>query len=513
MKYNKILKVAAVGTTLFLGSCISDLDVKPLTSNVKTSANVYDSPEAYKGGLAKLYASFVLTGQQGPAGQSDLAASFDEGNSSFTRLLWNFQELSTDEAVWTYTGDFGGTLGNLHYHTWTSADSYIELMFARIMAIEVIINEYIRVTAGTDNADLKLFNAEARFLRAMGYYYGMDLFGKMPFVTEADEPGAFLPQQISRADLFAYIESELLDIQDKLGDAGFEYGRADKGACAFLLAKLYLNAEVYIGSPKYTEAITQLKKFLAGGEFSGAYSLAPNYLDNFLADNNTSPELIFTLNSDGEKSQSYESIWTMIKGNTNGWGGIRTTKSLVEKFDNGDTRDHFLTANQTLEIEEINQRGQGYGVYKFRNINKDGSTPASDITGFTNVDNPMFRLADAYLMYAEAVLRGGTGGDVNTALTAVNALRNRENETPIGDISLGELDLDFILDERARELYFEHQRRTDLIRFDRFTGGDYLWPWKGNVKEGTSTESFRNVFPIPSSDLASNPNLEPNDGY
>jgi starch-binding outer membrane protein, SusD/RagB family len=128
-------------------------------------------------------------------------------------------------------------------------------------------------------------------------------------------------------------------------------------------------------------------------------------------------------------------------------------------------------------------------------------------------DYPMFRLADAYLTYAEAVLRGGQGGDASTALNYVNQLRERAFGNTSGNITSGELTLDFILDERARELYWEGHRRTDLIRFNKFTGGEYLWPWKGNVKAGAATPAYRNLYPIPSNDLGANPNLEQNDGY
>jgi hypothetical protein len=129
----------------------------------------------------------------------------------------------------------------------------------------------------------------------------------------------------------------------------------------------------------------------------------------------------------------------------------------------------------------------------------------------------MFRLADAYLMYAEAVLRGGSGGDAATALSYVNAIRTRSGDVTAGNapgaITSGQLTLDFILDERARELYWEGHRRTDLIRFGKFTGDAYLCPWKGGVKDGTSIAANRAVFPIPAADIGNNPNLDQNTGY
>jgi starch-binding outer membrane protein, SusD/RagB family len=513
MKINKTIQVCTAAVCILLSSCLSDLDLQPIDPDVTTSKTIYDSPEAYKQGLAKIYATFILTGQQGPAGNSDITTS-DEGNSSFLRQMWNMEELTTDEAVWTYPNDFGGTIFNLHYHSWLPTDGIGGFAYARIMNTVTLANEYMRATAGNSDPDILRYHNEARFLRALAYYYGINLFGKMAFVTEANLPGAFLPQEILRPDLFEFIESELLAIRDNLGAPRFEYGRADQAACAMLLAKLYLNAEVYLGTGNamYTEAIAELNKVIAG-----PYTLAPKYLNNFLADNNTSPELIFSFNSDGKYSQSYSAVWTMIKGNAGagGWQGLRTTKAFVNLFDSNDPRAHFLKEDegQQLEIDAVNNPAHGYGVYKFRNETSTGGIP-DDGTDFIDTDYPLFRLADAYLMYAEAVVRGGTGGDINTAVGYINQLRNRSGDPAIGNITSNDLnDLDFILDERARELYWEGHRRTDLIRFGKFTGGAYLWPWKGNVKEGTSTPSFRNLFPIPAADRALNTNLGQNDGY
>ncbi|MGC8802186.1 MAG: RagB/SusD family nutrient uptake outer membrane protein [Bacteroidales bacterium] len=130
-----------------------------------------------------------------------------------------------------------------------------------------------------------------------------------------------------------------------------------------------------------------------------------------------------------------------------------------------------------------------------------------------DTDFPMFRLADVYLMYTEATLRGATNGNRAKALQYVNELRTRAYGGSIGNITDSQLTLDFILDERARELYWEGHRRTDLIRFGKFSGGNYIWPWKGKVKEGTATPAHLDLFPIPASDLNANPNLVQNPGY
>jgi starch-binding outer membrane protein, SusD/RagB family len=515
-KYSIKISIATAMTMMLMVSCLGELDVAPIDDKVATAEDVYTTTESYKAGLAKLYATFAITGQVGPAGDGDVAG-VDEGFSNFIRSMWNMNELTTDEAVWTYPNDANGTIFNLHYNTWTASDAIPTALFARIMNVAAMCNEFIRVTASkTSDPEFKKFHAEARFLRALAYYYGIDLFGNMAFVTEADLPGAFFPPQISRADLFAYVESELKAIKPDMGAPRFEYGRADQGTCAMLLAKLYMNASVYLGegNDMYSEAITELNEVIAGG-----YSLAPKYANNFLADNHTSPEIIFAQLFDGTHTQSYDAVQVMIYGNAGngGWSGLRATKALTNKFDLTEARAIFAKEDkgQQLEIDAVNNSKHGYGVHKFQNVTSTGA--AGSNPGFQDTDFPMFRLADVYLMYAEAVLRGGTGGSAATALTYVNAIRTRSGDVTAGNapgaITSGELTLDFILDERARELYWEGHRRTDLIRFGKYTGSAYLWPWKGGEKDGTSIDAKRAIFPIPSADLGSNPNLEPTPGY
>jgi hypothetical protein len=174
-----------------------------------------------------------------------------------------------------------------------------------------------------------------------------------------------------------------------------------------------------------------------------------------------------------------------------------------------DSRALFYTEGQSLEISDISQFKDGYAITKYKNVTSAGA-PGSNLT-FVDIDFPMFRIEDVYLMYAEAVLRGGSGGSPTDALAYVNAIRNRAYNGTAGNIVQSELNLDFILDERARELYWECHRRTDLVRYGRLTETNYVWAWKGGVKDGKSTAAFRNIFPIPASDLGANPNLKQND--
>ena len=173
----------------------------------------------------------------------------------------------------------------------------------------------------------------------------------------------------------------------------------------------------------------------------------------------------------------------------------------------------FDKSSWQWEITNVGTFTHGIGVTKFKNVTSTGGAAPNAHATFVSSDFPMFRLADAYLMYAEAVLRGGSGGSRATALGYVNALRQRAYSNTSGNITDSGLTLDFILDERGRELYWEGCRRTDLVRFGQFTNGSYVWEWKGNVKNGARTSSYRDLYPIPINDLNANPNLKQNAGY
>ena len=531
MKKIKNIIVIILGFSLIFSSCIKDLDTVPIDPDIVTSASVFDDPDSYIQVLAKLYAGLAVSGQSGPSGNADISG-IDEGFGQYLRGYWYHQELTTDEAVISWNDQ---TIKDYHYQTWGATDVFIAAFYYRIFYQISACNEFIRETtdeklndrgvSGSLRTDIAYFRAEARFLRALSYWHALDLFGNVPFVTEEDKVGFFFPEQINQSGLFSYLESELKSIENSLLDAGASpefYGRANKAAAWTLLAKLYLNAEVYIGEEKYTESLTYCNKVIDGG-----YSLTPDYEHLFLADNDNLNEVIFSVNFDGAGTKTWGGTTFIIHaavggdmvpadyGIDGGWGGTRTTSAFVEKFDDvtGDTdgRAMFHTEGQTLEIVNISVFNDGYAISKWKNLRSDGN-PGSDLV-HPDTDFPMFRLADIYLMYAEAVLRGGLGGDAGTALAYINDLRERAYGDNSGNINAGDMDLNFIIDERARELYWEGHRRTDLIRFGLFTSGNYLWPWKGNVAEGIATDAKYNLFPIPAGDIGANPNLTQNSGY
>ena len=526
MTYIKNVLVAAV--CLLAVACADDLELQP--KNELTSSTIYENFDNYTNVLAKLYAGYAITGQQGGTGRPDVLG-IDEGASSYFRTYWKLQELPTDEAVLAWVNDPG--VNPLNQMTWSANNALVQAMYYRIYYQIAAANEFIRETsddnlnargiADNDQAVARQYRAEARFLRALSYWHALDLFGSVPFVDEADGVGSYFPEQISRTELFNYVESELLAIESALVTAQQnEYGRVDQAAAWTLLSKLYLNAEVYTGEGRYSEALDYAQRVIDAN-----FTLEPEYGDLFLADNNTAEGIILPIISDGISTRSFGNTTFLAHaavggeidpatlGLNGGWFGLRTTSALVSLFDTTDVdneRNTFFTDGQQLEINDLSTFNDGYAVLKYKNITSTGEMGSDPALNFVDTDYPLFRLADVYLMYAEAVLRGG-GGDVNTAVGYVNALRERAHDSSEENIASDDLTLDFILDERARELYWEGHRRTDLVRFDRFTGSEYLWPWKGGAPEGTAVEDFRTVYPLPANDLAANPNLKQNEGY
>jgi hypothetical protein len=532
MNQNKYLVLASL---LLLAACTKKLDRLP--TNDITASEAYTTPAGYKEGLAKVYAAFALTGNTGGTGKPDIPTQIisDEGNSDFLRLYFNLQEITTDEAAWTWQNDAG--IQGLHEMSWSSANSIIDGLYYRSFFQIALCNEFMRQSTdanlsgrgitGASADSIRHYRAEARFLRAYQYWVLMDLFANPPFVTENDAIGTFIPKQISRKDLFTYVESELKGVDSGLVAArANEYGRADKAAAWALLTRLYLNAGVYTGTTRYTDAITYCNKIITAG-----YTLHPDYTQLMLADNNlNTDEFILTINYDGTYTQNYGGTTYLVHGPANipgsitgcngSWQGLRLTQNFVGLFsDTSGKTDHraqFYQNGQNLVMKDMYTSTDGLSTFKYRNLTRSGGkAPHADSAGnFSDIDFPLFRLGEIYLTYAESVLRGGTGGDAATALNYINLLRSRAyGGSASGNITAAGLTTDFILDERGREMYYEAIRRTDLVRYGKFTTSGYLWAWKGGVLNGTAVADKYNIFPLPSTDLSSNPNLVQNTGY
>lgn len=504
-------------------SC-TDLNIEP--KSTVTDANVFNDPGSYKAFIARVYTGLAVSGQQGAAGRGDISG-IDEGFSQYLRLFWEAQELPTDEAVIGW-GDVG--LPEMNTQTWAVTNSFVVSMYYRIYFQVGMANEFLRQTTDEQlntrgnvsaalRTEIKAYRAEARFLRALSYWHGIDMFGNIPLVKETDPLGSTPPKQATRKEIYDFLISELTAIIPDLPAPGAAtYGRASGIAGQMLLAKLYLNAGVYAGAPNYAGALTAAQAVI-----SSSYTLDANYRRMFSADNNTSPEIIFAIPQDGLKTQTWGGVTFLIHAACGGsmsnsaygidgcWWGVRLKPQAYNAFAATDRRQsYFVTSGQSVAIGNISDFAHGIAAPKFTNVTSTGA-PGSHAT-HVDTDFPVFRLADAYLMYAEASLRGG-GGSTTQALAYVNALRQRAYGGPSGNITTAELTLPFILAERQRELLWEGHRRTDLVRYNMFTGGTYIWAWKGGTAAGAATDAKYNLYPIPANELVANPNLKQNPGY
>ncbi|WP_281695981.1 RagB/SusD family nutrient uptake outer membrane protein [Bacteroides clarus] len=547
MKLNYI-KASFLASVFMFGGCINDLDVLPLDPNVVTVDETYATAESYTEALSKIYSVWALSGQV-DAGSSDLDG-LDAGNTVLLRSWWTVQESTTDEVKCAWGDKWVSEINRL---TWTTAAvESLEGLYHRSMYVVSITNDFLKnIGNAPEGIDKEEYAAEARFCRALAYYVLMDAFAIPPFVTEDNM--SEIPSQITRTELFSWIEDELTEIRTALPEKYAQYGRADRHTVDALLARMYLNAQVYTGQERYTDCITACKNVIAGG-----YSLASNYADLFKADNGENPEtlkeIIFPIIADGNVTQSY-GIGAIILGSRSGsegtvenygcnggWDGFRATGNLIRAFQFSDAdestwapdkildnRGIFYNEGRSLDITTScigTFTSEGWAVYKYSNLNSDG-TPGKNTT-FPDTDFPFFRLAEIYLTYAEAVVRGGQGGDMTTAVQYINDLRKRGYKTGVTGVTIDEnwlkatvsvngstanVEFGNILNERCRELYWEATRRTDLIRFGLFTSGSYTWADKGGVITGVGVDERYNLFPIPESDISVNTNLEQNPGY
>lgn len=531
------LPAAAVVASLGLSSCVKDLDVEPIDPNLNTTLDA-------DGLFNKCYANLGIAGNSSGDDNCDIE-NLNGGMSGFIRQMWNANELTTDEAI-CWWGDDG--IPEYDYNTYGPEHPMLRGLYYRLYFGVAICNQYIKECSGIDATK----TAEIRFLRALYYYYLMDLWGNVPFTTEVGSAGT----QMQRADLYAWLEKELKDIEPNLtapqaktsADAG--YGRADKAAAWMLLARLYLNAEVYTGTAHWDLASQYAKKVMTesgrslnttGQNGWTAYQML------FMGDNGESSaakEAILPILQDGVKTQSWTVTYFLMsscfsddmhpwfKDKTCGlgsWSGNRARPEFLEVFfpggtipqnadtktirtAAGDERAMFWTVKQSLDITENSAFKYGTAVTKYNTLYSsaaDGS--GQHDPGFPDTDFFLMRLAEANLTYAEAEARLNGGNATGDAAEAIKALRKRANNAVLPSA----YNLQDILNEWAREFYYEGRRRTDLIRFNKYGGDvDYVWQWKGGVHDGRNFPTYRNVFAIPGDDVtASNGDVKQNPGY
>lgn len=545
----KYIFSAALIASLSFGatSCIKDLDISPIDPQTGGS---FEKDEVF----VKGYAMLGVTGQKGIAGSPDLDGQ-DEGESGFYRTTFNCNELPTDECIWAWQDNVD--IPQFTRIGWNSSSQRTEWTYVRLGYDITQYNFFLDQTEGMTDSETLRQRAEIRFLRALHYWYFLDLFGKAPF---KDHFSNELPVEKKGKELYDFIQNELIEIENDMYEPRqAPFGRADKAANWLLRARLYLNAGVYTGQTDYAKAEEYASKVIGS-----AYKLCPDYQQLFMADNdeneNAMQEIILPIRQDGQKTRNYGGSTYLVcgsrisgmprMGTTNGWSCIFARTALVQKFFPDLTKVPMLPAD--VEIPDVKDLGtdeqidafdiqyglrtvdiiksagddramlysgvgggirklqtdaitgftDGLSIVKWQNIRSDGK--ATSHSEYPDTDIPLLRLAEAYLTRAEAIFR--QGGD---ATADINELRKRANCTRLVQ-TVTEQEL---IDEWAREFYLEGRRRSDLVRFGMFTTNKYLWDWKGGTATGTSVASFYNVFPIPESDKNNNINMTQNVGY
>ncbi|MBQ9668280.1 MAG: RagB/SusD family nutrient uptake outer membrane protein [Prevotella sp.] len=534
----------------------------PIDDNQLVSEQVYSTADGYTGMLAKCYGSLILTGQKGgDGGDGDLEGA-NEGYSGYVRLLFYLQEMPTDNFLMPSSSNGLRKCLNLQWDasnapvaTWTYQRLYMTIAYCNEMLRECTEGK-LRDRGLWDKlgSELTAYRAEVRFIRAYCYASLCDLFGGVPYIDE-NIGAKDVPEQMTRKQTFEYAESELKAIEADMKAPGQAlYGRVDRVASWFLLSRLYLNAKVYTGEERYTDALTYAKKVID----EGGYPLARDYRDIFRADNEDCTEIIWPLVQDGQRAQSSAGTNFYVKAFVNGpmnelfvtgvgsrgWGNVRAKMTLVDAFDASDVafdtadtwgdqkkdkRAQFMTALPNQKKETYDDNGAmtstftcGYGYIKWRNVDRNNQSAAQG-EAYCSIDFPLFRTGEAYLTAAEAILRGASGGTRAEALSYVNEIRERAymhgsyakagvRSDVSGAITDSELTLDFILAERQRELASELVRRTDLVRYDLLCKGKN-WDWKDGVRDGQDVDTKYNLFAIPETELTNNPTLKQNPGF
>ena len=553
-----IITKSVVAGLLVLGmtSCANDLNISSIDPQTSTS---YEDMEL----LAKVYGTLGMTGQKGPAGSGDISS--DEGESGFYRTTFNLETLPTDECNWAWQTDTD--IPQITGISWNANSGRTQWAYQRLGFNVLLCNFYLQNTADkADQADYKYYRAEVRFLRALFYWYFLDLWHKAPFKDENNSMNDLPVEKVGK-DLYDWLDTELTAIESEMAPMGqfnstSDFGRADAGAAYMLHARLALNAKVYTDGAvtAYDKAISYCDKLIAGPyALSATAKTNPSngltysgYAQLFMADNDANAdamkEIIFPIRQDGLRTPGYSCASYLVcstriagmpyPGTKNCWSCNYARPNLIEKFfpkddipmssddnvgdgstetlialdaqDGSDTKGIIAAAGddralfyagrgggiRKLRADKLNNFLDGISIVKWQNIRVDGGTVSDP--EFSDTDIPLFRLAEAYMTRAEAKWRSGDATGIND----VNVLRTRAQLT--------EQDL---IDEWSREFYMEGRRRSDLIRFDMFTGKKYNWAWKGGVASGQAVDSHFKYYPIPMDDINNNKNMTQNAGY
>lgn len=560
----KIFIKTAMASMLCMGfvSCADELNIKSIDPQSSPTYTV-------QGLLAKQYATLGLTGQKGPDGSSDFSTGDPEGEYGFIRTVFNLQELMTDETAWAWQENPGIT--PITSMSWTKDNVRVDYAYQRLIFNVTLYNQFISEQTGSLSDDQV---AEVRFLRALNYYYFLDLFRKAPFKDTFDNN---LPIEKSGKDLYEWLDNELTTIEPLMAEVGAynnsqNFGRADRGAAYALHARLALNSEVYTdGQVKdYQKAIHYCDEIINSGKYDlsrvpkNGYS---GYQQLFMGDNDCNPEamqeIIFPIRQDGVKTESYAGTSYLINAcnkagmpyasTSDPWSCLFARVDLVKKFfPNGDIpmaakADIPENATQEKIIAKDNEKGISTAdvVAKAKDDRAlfymgvggcDGKVrtlvPGEAINDFMNgasivkwsnihadgsvQHHQKFSDTDfpvfrlAEIYLTRAEAKYRLNGS-QEGLADIQYVQGRANR-PV-DQQATSVDEKTLIDEWCREFYMEGRRRSDLVRFGLFTGSKYLWSFKGGVEKGSGIESFYDIYPIPGKEIQNNPNLHQNPKY
>lgn len=550
---NIVKYVALAFVAVTMASCVQDLNTTPIDKHSTTGFN----QDAL---FTKIYATLATTGQQGSAGSPDISGA-DEGASGFYRVMWELNEFPTDEGWWIW--DDAG-VAEAKIMSWNGDNALVKMLYDRFIIVIKYCNHFLEYADQSDTKGMQQA-AEVRFIRALNYWYMIDMFKYIPF----QEKESFdYPEFVSRTQLFTWLETELKDLTTALPATRLQLYRVDQTAAWLLLARLYLNAEIYTGTAKWPEALAAADNAIKGG-----YSLyekdvvCPDgtrfsaYQQLFMGDNDVNgaqQEAVLLIYQDGNYCISYCGSPFVIAATRDGgmtpwgcsmnWKCFRSSPEFVGKFFNisaatsikaneyempalaGDDRAILCSYVEGDPNKWKLSGGSAADFYaswacpKFTAVYST-SDSLSQVKGshseWADTDIPFMRIAEAYLTKAEAMFRTG---DEQGAMNLINTtIRKRAKATPLTSIDLGVL-----CDEWSREFWGEGRRRTDLIRFHRFAGpkaDENSYQWEGRAGSATykSMDEKWNWFPIPSDDKRVNPNfktqvlsvsqLEGGDGY
>ena len=493
----KIVSFIAIVLTLAVVSSCTKLDEE--LYNVVEVNDYGKTPSEIKTIVGRAYASL---------------RGYREGNKAYyaTEFIWFLNETSSDEAVIPTRGfDWydGGIFQQTETHTWDTNNDLLlnswKYLYTGISKVNAVI--YQVNTSELEQTDKDKINAELRGLRAYYYYRLCDMFGNVPL--QIDYSDLELKPNTPRAQIYSFIETELLEIVEYLPETG--YGKFTRAAAYTLLARLYLNAEVFKGSPEWQKCIDAC-------EMVSGYTLEPNFSANFAKNNETSRENIFVIPFDeavttGNFQQSltlHYKAGQIFGFNTVCVNGISAQPGVYSKFDDNDVRkksmlegeQYDINTGQIIMMNDGNPLNHTEEIFNWKDAmqNEGVRNVKYEITPTDQWERSndwvIMRYSEVLLMKAEALMRLGTP---DLARPLIDAVRTRAGlETP------ETVDLEFLNDELLREFLWEEHRRTDNIRFGKFT---QAW-W---VKD--ESEPHRTLFPIPREIMEGNSRLQQNPGY